>query len=226
MTNVVVARDCPAVPSLPLPSSPPLPPSSSPSTIRNSQPNRFLMESMRSTTRRPLDLFTDSWLPLGGCGGPASIVRRGNHVSVIGTARGHAFCTRTKHRSVTGGRTRKSSCQDGQRTERAPRDKLRRFDRRRFFYVPDQQPRSRSRYRLLLFLSLLCDVLQQTTAHETKIKLLRLIRLDYHKRIVTARATSRRVVLLSSPPFCYCLARAQTSLVHNKASILRRWGVQ
>lgn len=197
MTNVVVARDCPAAPPpllLP-PSQPPPPPSLSPSTIRSSQPNRFLMESMRSTTRRPLHLFTDSRLPLGGRDGPASIVRRGGHVSVIGTAGGHGFCTRTNHRSATGGRrTRKSSCpdNDGGRA------------------TASTTPPVDNRYRLLLFFYRRGASAFRDKRWRTKRKLLRLIRLDYHERTVTARATSPRAVL-SSSPFCYRLPRARTT---------------
>lgn len=73
--------------------SPPPPPSSSATTL-SSHPNRFLMESIRSTTRRPLDLSTDSLMAFCGDGGvsadgcgPTSIVRRG-HVSVIGPPSG------------------------------------------------------------------------------------------------------------------------------------------
>jgi len=54
-------------------------------TIRSSQPNRFLMESIRSTTRRPLELSTDSVAlkALGdGCGPERSMIRR-RHGSAV-----------------------------------------------------------------------------------------------------------------------------------------------
>lgn len=47
-SNLVTAKTTAADVSLP------------PRTIRSSHPNRFLMESIRSTTRRPLELSTDS----------------------------------------------------------------------------------------------------------------------------------------------------------------------
>lgn len=53
------------------------------STIRNSHPNRFLMESMRSITKCPLVLSTDSLMVCGGRGGgPTSIVQR-RHIPVV-----------------------------------------------------------------------------------------------------------------------------------------------
>ncbi|CAI6363767.1 unnamed protein product [Macrosiphum euphorbiae] len=54
-------------------------------TIRSSQPNRFLMESIRSTTRRPLELSTDSVTSeqLGGDSGPARSMVRRRHGSAI-----------------------------------------------------------------------------------------------------------------------------------------------